>query len=296
MIGGQAAILVAMARKVFISSVSQGMELYREAVSKAIEGLDGYSCVKMESFGARDAPSDDVCLKQVRESDVFVGILGHQYGTVHPSGKSYSEREYDAAVEAGIERLMFVAPDDFPVQAHLIESDAKREAQRGFRERVKQDRQVAFFRTHDELASKVDQAIFNSKAAQESQAEVHKVAETHHSRTWLLFPFVTNESGVETGISISNVSLDPLGTTPESGRVTLYFYGDKALDPAPISIVGPGKTFASTLSSIIRPNFFQGYIVASCGFKPARGFAFISGTHAETFGPGYLAEVLRVEG
>jgi Domain of unknown function (DUF4062) len=60
---------ISVPKKVFISSVSQGMEIYRDAVVKAVDGLDGYSCIKMETFGARDTTSDEFCLRKVRESD-----------------------------------------------------------------------------------------------------------------------------------------------------------------------------------------------------------------------------------
>ncbi len=41
--------------KVFLSSTSRDLEAYREAVHRAIDGLPGFSLVKMEDFGARAA-------------------------------------------------------------------------------------------------------------------------------------------------------------------------------------------------------------------------------------------------
>jgi hypothetical protein len=113
---------------VFISFVSGGMEPYREAVRSAVECLDGYHCLNMENFGARDSSSYSTCLAKVAECTLFVGIVGFGYGSIHPAhSKSYSELEYDRAVELDKKRLMFMAEDDFPVQAHLIEPDALRE-------------------------------------------------------------------------------------------------------------------------------------------------------------------------
>jgi Domain of unknown function (DUF4062) len=73
----------------------------------------------------------------VAACDVFVGIVGHVYGSC-PAGteRSYTEREYDAAVSAAKPRRLFVAPDDFPLPANLIESDDKRTEQHAFRTRV----------------------------------------------------------------------------------------------------------------------------------------------------------------
>ncbi|MEO1084070.1 MAG: hypothetical protein AAFY88_07495, partial [Acidobacteriota bacterium] len=43
--------------------------------------------------------------------------------------------------------------------------------------------------------------------------------------TTLLFPFVTNQAGFDTGMAISNTSEDWLGTEPQSGACTLHYHG-----------------------------------------------------------------------
>jgi hypothetical protein len=45
-------------------------------------------------------------------------------------------------------------------------------------------------------------------------------------QTNLLFPFVTNQAGFDTGIAISNTSKDPFGTATQAGVCSLYYYGD----------------------------------------------------------------------
>ena len=42
--------------------------------------------------------------------------------------------------------------------------------------------------------------------------------------TNLLFPFVSNMSTFDTGITIANTSKDPFGTKPQSGSVTLHAF------------------------------------------------------------------------
>ena len=56
--------------------------------------------------------------------------------------------------------------------------------------------------------------------------------------TSLLFPFMTNQLGFDTGIAIANTSTDPYGSnaaTPQSGTCTLNFYGSGA--PSPSNVV-----------------------------------------------------------
>jgi hypothetical protein len=115
--------------------------------------------------------------------------------------------------------------------------------------------------------------------------------------TSLLFPFVTNQVGFDTGIAISNTSTDPFGSngaTAQAGTCTLNFYGSGA--PSPSNVVSPnvpsGTTYTSVLSGIAAG--FQGYIIAQCGFQYAHGFAFITDGVGATGGlsQGYLAGVI----
>jgi len=149
-------------KTVFLSSTGKDLAAYREAAGDAINALDGYKCIRMEEFGARDAMADDFCQAKVKECDVFVGILGHCYGS-SPKGseKSYTEQEYDAAIATGKPRLMFLAPEDFPLPAHLVEPDERRKKQRAFRERVSAERIRDTFSTPDDLTWRVVQAIHN---------------------------------------------------------------------------------------------------------------------------------------
>jgi len=149
-------------KNVFLSSTGKDLAAYREAAGDAINALDGYKCIRMEDFGARDAMADDFCQARVKECDVFVGILGHCYGS-SPKGseKSYSEQEYDAAIATGKPRLMFLASEDFPLPANLREPDERWNWQRAFRERVSAERIRDAFSSPGDLTWRVVQAIHN---------------------------------------------------------------------------------------------------------------------------------------
>lgn len=128
--------------------------------------------------------------------------------------------------------------------------------------------------------------------------------------TNLLFPFVTNQAGFDTGIAIANTSQDPFSTSnANAGTCKLNYYGTLP-NNAPLTTtsettdrdVAAGATATMVLSSgggyglKGNPNM-QGYIIAQCNFRYAHGFAFI------TDGPigqarvaeGYLAIVLDAD-
>ncbi|HYP09402.1 MAG TPA: hypothetical protein VER03_24470 [Bryobacteraceae bacterium] len=125
--------------------------------------------------------------------------------------------------------------------------------------------------------------------------------------TNLLFPFVTNQAGFDTGIAISNTSRDPFSGNAgrlQAGTCTINYYGAVPGGPAPAADtstnpVAAGEQLLFVLSSggangIDAVPGFQGYIIAQCRFQYAHGFAFI------TDGPigqarvaeGYLALVM----
>lgn len=118
----------------------------------------------------------------------------------------------------------------------------------------------------------------------------------------LLFPFVTNQAGFDTGIAISNTSQDIFGTSPQSGAVRISYFGSTtgggAAPAAQTSGTVPaGSQLLFTLSSggnlgVTATPGFQGYIIAQASFQFCHGFAFISDLGAQRLAEGYLGLVL----
>jgi len=110
-------------------------------------------------------------------------------------------------------------------------------------------------------------------------------------RTILLYPFVTNQAGFDTGLAIANTSTDPFGTGPQAGSCALNWYSGTA-SPAPTNSgsIASGTVY-TTLASVTVPGF-QGYMIAVCHFQYAHGFAFISDLGARNLAMGYLALVI----
>jgi tetratricopeptide (TPR) repeat protein len=148
-------------RTVFLSSTSKDLTHCRDASYRAIEGLRGYHCVRMEDFGSWSDAPDDFCRARVAECDVFVCIVGPLYGSRTPAGASYTEREFDAAIESKKPCLVFLTPEDFPLAANAFESDDDRKAQATFRQKASRGRVVTRFSTPEDIALKVVQAIRN---------------------------------------------------------------------------------------------------------------------------------------
>lgn len=125
--------------------------------------------------------------------------------------------------------------------------------------------------------------------------------------TSLLWPYITNQSGFDTGMVISNTSKDPWGNSEQSGACMVYYYGfttggGAAPAPVPTPVVPAGQHAIWTLSSggtvqtaggtIAAVPGFQGYAIAICQFQYAHGYGFISDIGATKLAQGYLALIL----
>jgi hypothetical protein len=293
-------------KTVFLSSVARGLEEYRDAVYLEIERLDGYHCVRMEDFGARELDSATFCAQRAAACDIFVGLIGQRYGSSPPDDvRSFTEIEFDAAKAAGKPCLIFAAPEEFPVPADLIEPDDVRARLRAFRARVLAQPAGWFEGDKKDLALRVVEAFHNRRK------ELLTIFDPPNEsrKTYLLFPYVTQAPGYDTGIGISNTGADPLGTQGEPGVCTFHYYGsgrDGSPPPSPqvSAVVNPGVICEYTLyngsSQWLLDNRgagFKGYLIVECNFPHAHGFAFISslggGPREAGVNTGYVATAIK---
>jgi hypothetical protein len=123
--------------------------------------------------------------------------------------------------------------------------------------------------------------------------------------TNLLFPFVTNQAGFDTGMVISNTSLDIFSTVnQQAGACEINYFGigsgggatTKTRETSTSIAAGGQLLFtlsgASNNTGVTGNPGFQGYVIARCFFQYAHGFAFISDLGAARLAEGYLALVM----
>jgi len=125
-------------------------------------------------------------------------------------------------------------------------------------------------------------------------------------QTALLFPFVMEVAGFDTGLAIANTSADPFGTSPQTGSCQVWWYGTTppAVNPGYVGSAGYQTTIPTSsqlmaagtvqgwATSATAPGFY-GYVIAICNFQYAHGFAFVSDLGSQKLAMGYLADVLN---
>lgn len=101
-----------MTYRIFISSVQREFAKERKALADMIRKdlLLGtfFDVFLFERTTAQNRSAQGVYLTEVRESDIYLGIFGDEYGFEDEKGISPTEREYDLASALGKYRLAFV--------------------------------------------------------------------------------------------------------------------------------------------------------------------------------------------
>ena len=106
-----------MMLRVFISSVQKELAEERRAVKNFVTADPLLSRFINDVFLFEDIPAgdrkpDDIYLSEVEERDIYLAILGNEYGWKNADEKSPTELEFDQATRTHRERLIFVKGND----------------------------------------------------------------------------------------------------------------------------------------------------------------------------------------
>ena len=101
-----------MTYRIFVSSVQREFAKERKALADMIRKdlLLGtfFDVFLFERAAAQNRSAQGVYLAEVRDSDIYLGLFGDEYGSEDADGVSPTEREYDLATELGKYRIAFV--------------------------------------------------------------------------------------------------------------------------------------------------------------------------------------------
>jgi hypothetical protein len=100
--------------QIFVSSTFEDLQDERRSVFEAILN-SGHIPVGMELFQAGNDDQWSYIKRRIQECDYYFVIVAERYGAIGPGGKSYTQMEYEFAVEKGI-----------PVAAFILHESARR--------------------------------------------------------------------------------------------------------------------------------------------------------------------------
>ncbi|WP_368165295.1 DUF4062 domain-containing protein, partial [Bacteroides cellulosilyticus] len=141
--------------QVFVSSTYEDLQEERKKVMEALLQMNCFP-VGMEYFNASDSSQWEVIKSLIRECDYYVLIVAGRYGSIEEeSGKSYTQKEFEYAIEQGVPVISFVhkAPESLP-GIKIEQEQIKRDKLEEFKSCVKK-KLCKFWINADELASQV---------------------------------------------------------------------------------------------------------------------------------------------
>lgn len=150
--------------QVFISSTYTDLAEERK---KLLDVLFMADCIPagMEAFVAADTEQFEVIKKVIDLCDYYVLIIGKRYGSTHPgTGKSYTEMEYDYAIERGIPVLVFAIDDNVKLAPDKVETDEdKKNKLNKFRTKAMTNRLASIWASTEDLTGKLAISIMKAQ-------------------------------------------------------------------------------------------------------------------------------------
>jgi hypothetical protein len=155
--------------KIYVSATYKDLRACRKVVCTTLRQLR-QDDVAMEYYVAEPERPLDVCLRDVRDCDLYLGIFAWRYGHV-PDGddQSITESEYRQAVAAGKPCLIFLLHEDAPWPRSLI--DRAPDRIEALRAELQERHTVTFFSTDEELGRVVSTAVSHQLLAVNDPAQ-----------------------------------------------------------------------------------------------------------------------------
>lgn len=141
--------------QVFVSSTFADLQDERSNVIQTLMEMD---CIPagMELFPALDEEQFEFIKKVIDDSDYYLLIIGGRYGSLSETGISYTEMEYDYAIERGIKVIALIhgSPEKLIAEKVEMSLDARQKLDE-FRARAQTGRLVKFWNDAKELSGLV---------------------------------------------------------------------------------------------------------------------------------------------
>lgn len=148
-----------MKKTIFISSTYKDLIKERKAVWELLKRYD-VNIVGMEEFGARKDSPLTTCLKEVEQSNIYIGIIANRWGSIEEkSGKSYTQLEYEKAMEKDKDILIYLIDESASVQIDNIDFGEKHESLELFKKELQKKHTIDRFINATDLVEKLERKI-----------------------------------------------------------------------------------------------------------------------------------------
>ena len=146
--------------QVFISSTFNDLKEARQYVLQGILKLN-HIPNGMELFPASNISSWDFIKKVIDSCDYYILFIGNKYDSISSDGISFTEREYNYAVEKELPVIAFINTDEDSGKSKVELDSEKIEKLKKFKEKIKNAGNVQFWKGLSELQVKVNTSFIS---------------------------------------------------------------------------------------------------------------------------------------
>ena len=204
---------------IFISSTFTDLIQERQEVQTAILRLDHFP-VGMEQWPAADDEQFEFIKRVIDESDYYIVVVAGRCGTVSPSGLSYTEMEYNYAIERGIKVIVLLHKDPGSIPADKTEAEPKlRKKLEAFKDKLSKGRMRKTWTNKKDLAAELTYALL------------------YATKTWPATGWVRGDKAASDELREENVKLREELLTLKTSQPT----------PGILNLAGMGEEYLITL-------------------------------------------------
>ena len=157
-------VMIMKRYQIFISSTYNDLKEERQAVLQNVLKLR-HIPVGMEHFVATNEEQFNYIKRLLDETDYYIIIIGNRYGSQADDGISYTEKEFDYAVNLGIPVIACIHsnPDSLPVNKSGTKLSERQKLNK-FRNKVMHHRMVSYFSWENpsDLSAEIAVALINA--------------------------------------------------------------------------------------------------------------------------------------
>ena len=144
--------------QVFVSSTYEDLRPERQEIMQALLELD---CIPagMELFPAANEDQWTLIKKVIDDCDYYIVVIGGRYGSIGPSGISYTQMEYEYAVSLGKPVIAFIHRDPETIQAKNVEKTSQGKKKLGVFRTLVQKKMCRLWTNPADLGSAVSRSL-----------------------------------------------------------------------------------------------------------------------------------------
>src|SRR2546430_1913614 len=145
--------------QIFVSSTHADLSQIRRGLMEVIQRMNHFP-VGMEQFSADDDEQWEIIRETILQTDYYICIIGHRYGSLTSDGRSFTEKEWDYAAELGVPIMTFIRERNVATTPDERDSDPNRLSRlEKFIVKAKASKMVDFWSDADDLYTKAVTAL-----------------------------------------------------------------------------------------------------------------------------------------